>query len=233
MTEDSVQAFSFQHRRCAMKASLAKTGNFDRKGMQPLCAHSWLEAKLYLMATPCPNCSRGPCEPVEESLGSSPGRSSDPGVRAVIARCAHCGDERELAFGLPVGMSPGSAAEVVNPTSAPSEVLDAGQWISLHYLLTDAAQRAAEKFERRRLMSLAGQCLDEALRFYVDPDDELPPQSALFTNSSRRAFTEHPEKFARQKLRDIRARLPGPPRPAPLTQPHPPAASRSWWRFWA
>ncbi len=188
--------------------------------MELLRAQSRIEASLYLRVAACADCGQGPLEQV--------GRRDDGPLTHLVARCAHCGASRELAFAWPPPADIGS--ELINPADEPSAIIDAGQWLSLHYLLIESAGHTEDKTERRSLTSRAGQALDEALKFYAD--DELPPETAFFGESSRRAYAEHPEKFARQRLRDMRARL-------PETHPRDESAkdadtqrNKPWWRFW-
>ena len=195
--------------------------------MQPPRAHSQSEAYLYLKVAACAACSQGPMElqGCPEAQPGAPGRATELGRLA--ARCAHCGAECEFVFLWPEAPA-GASDGPINPTPEPSEIIDAAQWLSLHYLLVESADRAAGKVERRRLTSRAAQCLEEALKFYTE-DDELPPQSAFFAASSRQAFAEHPEKFARQTLRDMRAKLPSvPPPPGPKAH----RDERRWWQLW-
>ena len=193
--------------------------------MYPLRAHSQTEAMLYLKASPCRDCSQGPLELIDQAAEGS--------LHRLAARCARCGAECELAFIWPQPEPPGEAPAQINPTDQPSRIIDAGQWLSLYYLLIESAVASEEdKAAKRRLTAQAGQCLDEALKFYTE-DDELPPESAFFTDSSRHAYAEHPERFARQKLRDMRAPLPEmrsrPRRPADKAAAEP---KRPWWRPW-
>ncbi len=207
--------------------------------MQPPRAHSQSEACLYLKVTACEACSQGPLElqgrPEAQPRPSGGGAT----LGRLAARCAHCGAQQEFVFlwpeppaaGREAG-SGGAGAEPINPTPEPSEIIDAAQWLSLHYLLVESAEPTAAKAEKRRTTSQAALCLGEALKFYAE-DDELPPQSAFFTASSRQAYTEHPEKFARQTLRDMRAKLPNvPPSPVPPPRHAGAAGDRPWWRFW-
>ena len=197
--------------------------------MQPPRAHSQSEACLYLKVAACEACSQGPLE-----LQAPPHTQPSPSGGAttlgrLAARCAHCGARREFVFVWPEAPDgAGASDEPINPTAEPSEIIDAAQWLSLHSLLVESADRAADKAEKRRLTSQAAQCLDEALRFYTE-DDELPPQSAFTAASSRQAFAEHPEKFARQSLRDMRAKLPS---VSPHGGPAAARADRRWWQFW-
>jgi len=200
--------------------------------MQPLQAHGLVEAHLYLKVTPCPDCARGPLE-VEPAAAPEDAPAQPPRVRILHARCHHCGARRELAFQLAAAADDRQAwLEPINPTDQPSEIIDLGQWVSLYYLLLEETQRAGQSPEGSRLAFREAQCLDEALKFYSS-DDELPPPTAFFTASSRQAFAEHPESFARQRLRDLRSRLPAPravPRRAGDDDSQ--AGKRPWWRFW-
>ena len=197
--------------------------------MLPLPAHSLAEAHLYLKVTPCGECSKGPWEVAGEPAG-------DGDRRTLAARCHHCGAAQEFTFQCDrARAAPGLEdlpVEPINPTDQPSRIIDLGQWISLFYHLLESADRTPDKIEARRLGFEAAQCLDEALKFYGD--DELPARSCFFADASRQAFAEHPEKFARQRLRDMRVRLPDlramARRVAEDGRGHP--ARRRWWRFW-
>lgn len=198
--------------------------------MRSLRAHSQAEAYLYLKVTPCPECAAGPWE-VREQPGAG---EAPPGRQALRARCLQCGTEQEFAFECaeaPPEQPLPAGGEVVNPTGAASEIIDLGQWLSLFYFYAESADRTADKAEVRRLTFRAAQCLDEALKFYR-PADELPPPSAFFVDSSRQAFADHPERFARQRLRDMRSKLPDlrlmARRLALDAQGKPP---RRWWPF--
>ena len=176
--------------------------------MQPLRAHSWAEAHWYLRVTPCQKCSQGPWEVVAEP--------SEAHAQSLRARCVNCGAEKEFAFEYP--STPTAEAlglekveqlpvELISPTSAPSEIIDVGQWLSLFYHLVEKANKIPDHDETRRLTFQAAQCLDEALKFYSD-QDELPPESAFFTEASQEAFAKYPERFPRQSLRNMRSKLP-------------------------
>ncbi len=203
--------------------------------MQSLHAHSRAEARLYLMVTPCPNCSDGPWEITAEQTNAEANQPN----RMLLARCVHCRTEKKFLFDwsesdLPEDLCNDlqtSSAERINPTRDPSRIIDTGQWLSLFYMLVEKAS-AASGIDARRIGFQAAQCLDEALKFYTE-DDELPPESAFFVASSRQAFSEHPEKFARQRLRDMRSKLPDLrimavkiARDADVKQ------KRPWWQFW-
>jgi len=204
--------------------------------MQPLRAHSWAEAHLYLKVTPCEQCSQGPWEVRPEG--------QDPGSGKVRARCLHCGAEKDFIFECSPSVEsegPDAAAvrqlqdsdiELVNASSEASRIIDVAQWLSLFSLFVETASKTSDKAESRRVSFLAAQCLDEAMKFYGE-DDELPPQSALFTDSAREAFAKHPERFARSRLRDMRNKLPDPRVMAGvLSRQAGRPAERRWWQFW-
>jgi hypothetical protein len=200
--------------------------------MQPLYAHSWAEAYLYLKVTFCPSCSQGPWEVAAEPPAQA--------GHCLLARCTRCGRKVEFAFcdeqavpegaadsnGLPQPPAASTATpeattweasagqaeredEVINPTDRPSRILDVGQWLSLlHHLLENATQAiASDKKQTRRHAYQAAMCLEEALKFYTEQSD-LPPPSAFFVQPSREAFERVPERFTRQRLLDMRSKLP-------------------------
>jgi hypothetical protein len=204
--------------------------------METLRANSWAEAHLYLMVTPCPACKQGPWEvrPSEEPA------EAVGAVRRVRANCRRCGCGREFVFRCPeppggqdpVGPSPASPIERISASSSPSEIIDVGQWLSLFHLMAESASRTADRARARRLTFRAAQCLDEALKFYSN-EDELPPPSACFTPATRQALTEHAEKFARQRLRDMRAKLPDLRVMARrLARDAARRQAKRWWQFW-
>jgi len=99
---------------------------------------------------------------------------------------------------------------VVNPTAEPSQILDLGQWLTLFRMLTETAGHEASMTDARRLSLEAAQCLDEALKFYDDADNDVPPVEAFFGEDSRDRFKAHPEQFSRRRLLHLRSKLPTP-----------------------
>ena len=108
----------------------------------------------------------------------------------------------------------------INPTSGPSRVIDVADWLTLYIMLTtlaqnmsassvptSAEQNVANRRRIRRLQFRAGQCISEALKFY-DVDNDLPPDDAFFTDQHRKHARAHPELFLRQRLTDLRLKLP-------------------------
>jgi hypothetical protein len=199
--------------------------------MEPLRANSWTEAYFYLKVTACESCSQGPWELQDEQPGPD-----DPEERMLRARCLHCGARRQFLFrrrrpDRQARRLEGLDLEHLNPTDEPSRIIDLGQWLSLFYALVDSAAKDPDKQRTRRLTFQAAQCLDEALKFYGDHD--LPPASAFFTDRSRQAYADHPEKFARERLRQMRSRLPdlGVMVRRLSTRTRRPGPAK-WWQFW-
>lgn len=192
---------------------------------EPFEAHSFNEIRYLVMVRPCPGCGKGPLE-VDE--GFLPDTALAP--MHVPTHCKSCKSVQILqtrCLPLPEGADP----LIINPTDQPSRIIDLAQWLSLFYLLIESAAAEASRPAVRQMGYQAALCLAEALKFYSD--DELPPESAFFTQSSREAFREHPGNFARQKLRDMQAKLPDlgamGRRLQRDSESHRP---RQWWRFW-
>ena len=183
---------------------------------EPLVAHSLAEAYLYLMATPCPSCGRGPLRGADSH--SVPARDTEstasPSRRwRIKVACGACRSETTLVFQLhePAEAAPdpeAGATAVVNPTDEPSRIVDVGQWIVLFRMITDAASKESDKIEARHLGIEAAQCLEEALKFYDEVDNDLPPPEAFFTDASRERFRKVPQQFSKRRLIDLRAKLP-------------------------
>ncbi len=166
----------------------------------PLQAHSSTEVHYYLLVTPCPACGKGPW--AVSPLSAQTGQAVD-----VAATCRACGHVQTFRFThSPVEPPVHGEPEPLNPTDQPSRIIDLGQWLALFHLLLAQASRNADKPTARRLGFQAAECLAEALRFYGD--DQLPPPEALWVPTSQAAFRDHPERFARQRLRDQQAKLP-------------------------
>ena len=189
-------------------------------------AKSLNEVKYYLMVRPCPACGKGPRSLSEAALAAQAGQ-------AVVAavHCARCGQSEELSFRCEHACpADGPGAETINPAAEPSRLVDLSQWLSLFYLLLESSWRAEGGPAVRQDGFRAALCLAEALKFYGD--DELPPARAFFSPEGQAAFRDHPEKFARQRLRDMQSRLPSLPRMAQRTDRDKARRRRRWWQFW-
>ncbi len=200
-------------------------------GKSPLIAHSLAEARLYLRVFPCPSCRGGPC--AESETRPTDGHES-PAMISIAASCTACHTVTTLTFQLPAETSPGAAesARVINPTSHASHLIDVAQWITLSRVLVESASNESDKVEARRLKLEASQCIEEALKFYDDVGNDLPPPEAFFHDASRRRVKDNPEEFSRQRLVNWRSKLPTPAtaqRQAARADAEPRVKKR-WWR---
>jgi len=192
----------------------------------PLRAHTLNELRYYLMVRPCPACGKGPRELDLTKPPAAPGQ-----VLTVRVRCNNCKRDEDVHFSYDHELpTHGAGAEIINPTEEPSRIVDLAHWLSLFYLQVESAWREDSRPEVRRAGFQAALCLAEALRFYGD--DELPPASAFFTRETTAAFEEHPEKFAKQKLRDMQSKLPALPTMAQRIDRDERTRRGRWWQFW-
>ncbi|RJP36435.1 MAG: hypothetical protein C4547_07370 [Phycisphaerales bacterium] len=165
------------------------------------------EVYLYLMATPCAACGQGPLTGPDRL---DQVRRADPALIVRLdATCAVCNRAWPMRFRLPhgPGVDGDSGIAAVNLTDEPSRIIDVAQWLMLFRIIVDRAGRESDKAVSRRLGLEAAQCLEEALKFY-DADNDLPPSSALFSEEARRRLADHPQDFSRQRLIEMRAKLP-------------------------
>ena len=191
---------------------------------EPLVAHSLAEAYLYLKATPCASCGRGPLEASDAPPADAQDKEEDLTVTLTVT-CGACQSVATRTFQLPGRVACPSrrrrhggatldhateseSAVIVNPTDEPSQILDVGQWIVLFRMISEAAGREADKSRARRLGIEAAQCLEEALKFYDELDNDLPPPEAFFHNASRERFRRAPEQFSKRRLIELHSKLP-------------------------
>ncbi|MFQ5591796.1 MAG: hypothetical protein ACE5HE_11580, partial [Phycisphaerae bacterium] len=167
------------------------------------------EARLYLRVTRCTACREGPLQisqirPVEHEAASS--------HVTIDTTCGRCSSSLSFAFEVPAGTASdqGEAVPQINPTAAPSRIIDVAHWLTLFGMRSEEAGRETDKTRARQLWMEVGQYLTEALKFYDDPDSDLPPPEAFFTDRSRARLRENPEHFSRQRLIGLKARLPVP-----------------------
>lgn len=190
-----------------------------------LILHSFAEAYLYLLLNRCLGCGGG-------ALGMDWNRvTQDPERETITAvfTCKVCGRAGSFRFDArqvdleAVRMSdfaawekPGSQPVVppVNPTDEPSRVIDVAGWLTLFGVLSEKARQVAREAIKvrdravvRQLQIQAGQCIDEALAFFLE-DNDLPPREAFFSEESWRQFMERPALFVRDRLLDLRSKLP-------------------------
>ncbi|MCH7526264.1 MAG: hypothetical protein IID39_02400 [Planctomycetes bacterium] len=197
---------------------------------EPLHAHSVAEVSFYLMATPCAECGQGPLE------ADLPARAAGGGaaVEEVAATCRACEHQQIIRFAVTAGDEAEQGDDshpLINPTSTPSEILDVAQWIMLFRVILETASKETDKVEARRLGFEAAQCLEEALKFYGD-DNDLPPATALFHETSRARLRENPGQFSKQRLRDMRAKLPARVTMQKQVARDAHAVQRPWWKLW-
>lgn len=188
----------------------------------PLTIHSLTEASLYAMLSACADCG-GQLWPL---VAESTGPDSDHCLKLAVTceDCSHTGritfdtsavEPSEAAGGMQAWSQGAEAGRVhpINPTEESSRVIDVAGWLGLYELLTAGADARPEQVGNpqrgliRQLRIQAGRCLGEALKFY-DADNDLPPSEAFYCEESRRRFREHPELFVRERLVNLRAKMP-------------------------
>jgi hypothetical protein len=193
---------------------------------QPLEAHSFNEVRYYMTVTVCPSCTKGPWE-----IDRSQGPDLVSRLAVVAAHCRNCSRQGRFEFLCPYDApTEGPEAQIISPAGEPSKIIDLAQWLSLFYLLVESAAGDDSPQNSRLRGYQAALCLAEALKFYGE--DELPPASAFFAPATAEVFRRHPEKFARQRLRDMQAKLPALSVMARRVARDQQPARRPWWRFW-
>jgi hypothetical protein len=119
----------FNVNRVVLKAERLPTGRTPMHD-KTLEAHSRAETQLYLMATSCASCGRGPLkESAARCVGAGSGADREERLWQVTSVCDACGSTTTVAFLLPNDRSATEQSEttVVNPTDEPSRTLDVGQ----------------------------------------------------------------------------------------------------------
>ena len=194
----------------------------------PLVAHSLGEAYYYLMVQHCAACRSGA---LTGGDGKRLGDASGSVLVEIEAVCRSCHASSRFEFRLPneQGLARSSEPTFINDSDEPSSLIDVAQWITLFRVTTEAAAGEPDKQAARLKGIEAAQCLEEALKFYDDPENDLPRDSALFTAESRRRMRDHPEQFSRQRLIELRAKLPA---LNVMRRSAHSCRSKPWWRFW-
>jgi len=207
--------------QATLKSPFRPVFNMD----EPLQAHSINEVDYYLMVTACPKCGKGPWE--TDTTGPSDAASN---LAIVRAHCTHCRARKTFTATWDYDLADeGPQAEQINPSPEPSRIIDLGQWVSLFALMIESAASAEDRVQARLVGYRAALCLSEALKFYGD--DQLPPESAFFSDDSIEAFRNAPERYARQRLRDMQGKLPKLDTMASNVS-RDQRGKRKWWRFW-
>ncbi|UCE62352.1 MAG: hypothetical protein JSU63_11685 [Phycisphaerales bacterium] len=195
----------------------------------PLVAHSPTEACLFLLVTPCSLCHKGPVE----DLHAHTVNDRDAGaIVTVEGTCSACGGRNTHSFRL--AQNGPSDEEVdppqVNRTDSPSRIIDVAQWLTLFRMMREEAGKESDKVQARQLEIEAGQCLDEALKFYDDADNDLPREEAFFGDESLGRFRNNPQQYSRQRLIDLKSQLPA-RLPSTLRGSSQSVSKRRWWRW--
>ena len=203
----------------------------------PVHVHSVQEEYLYMMVHHCP-CG-GPWHGESQDLCEG-----DDGVRhRVTATCFTCGAHRVLRFRLDERPGPNDAVRAVNPTGEPSRALDLAEWLHLAQFYLGRIQGLASAVEKAQSLLDARQCLEEARKFF-GPDDEQPPEAALWSPDSRRRARDQAEAFRRSTIDAMLARMPPLERLRQADSLDQKAfakgvrerarqrVGRKWWQFW-
>ena len=192
-------------------------------------AHSIVEAYLCLLVRLCPVCRHGAREV------DPPESADEVGRIRIRATCTNCGAANVGEFVAPGSVSPVdpiSSSMPINPTPARSSLIDVGQWLTLSGLMLSAAEQTPDAQEGRWCKVRAAQCLDEALKFFAE-GNEVPPKGAFFAEASQRAFRDHPQKFTRGRIIDLKAELPTLESFSHSSRaPRATHGKRTWWKFW-
>lgn len=194
-----------------------------------LPAKSLVEAFLYFHATPCPICKADRLDPHDPVPVD--GRCAFD----VVGVCRNCGGSESLRFVVPAmppvidRHDPISGTQAINLGSDHSELIDLVQWITLYETLLERSSSSPDAGERRWLKIRAGQCLDEAIKF-LDAHSVTRHDQVAFVESSTRALTEHPERYERVRLVELRSQLPS---EDAIVETHSSEQDkRPWWKFW-
>jgi hypothetical protein len=124
-------------------------------------------------------------------------------------RCARCGEEREFVFGLPAEILIPSGREVVFGGDAPSQLLDAGEWLWVADRYARSVPAGAERLtgpdreQVRTRLATAAAALAEVLKF-VPPGADAVPRAALWTDRGAAVYVAEPGRFAADRLKAVR-----------------------------
>ena len=192
--------------------------------MKPRLAHSILEAHLYVMLQICPECNAGPLEVADKKTEE---HHIDDIIRLDCA-CPECGEKAVYRFLIDSRWAAASEPPLINPADPPSKLIDIAQWLTLYHILIARSKEASGPTASRSEAYQAALCIEEALKFY-EPDNDLPPASAFFTDQAREQSRAHPAFFARDKLLSLQSGLPDLRATQAVTQAD---SARKWWKFW-
>jgi hypothetical protein len=174
--------------------------------MSPTALDAWntAEIRLFFLVTPCRACGKGPL--TQKPPAELAAKRAAVGV---ISQCAACGDQTDYTFIVHDPNEPATGmSHSLRQTQDPSRIIDVADWLTLSQMLQQTAAGATDRAEARRLRIEAGQCLDEALKFFTDENNDLPPAEAFFSRASRERLRRSPQLFSRQRLLNLRGSLP-------------------------
>ncbi len=162
-----------------------------------LLARTNEEAHLYMDMYPC------------ECGGQDAARDSAVGETVVryTCVCRACGRTRDFEFRQPEAPArPVDGAWAVGP--APSELLDAGEWLWVADMFGGAPAEPAglspaELAQARADLAAAGAAVEEVLKF-LPPDANEVPAEAFWTERGRELRAAAPSRFLRGRLEAVR-----------------------------
>ncbi|MBL7139977.1 MAG: hypothetical protein ISS74_03625 [Planctomycetes bacterium] len=199
--------------------------------------HSVQEEYFYMMVHPCP-CG-GPWHSESQEMDETGAKVLHP----VTARCFKCGKQRTFHFALDERPGPADPIRAVNPTDEASRALDLAEWLDLAQFYLARIERLTEAVEKAQSLLDARQCLEEARKFF-GPGDVAPPESALWSDASRRKARKQAEAFRRSTIESMLERLPSMDRLRQVDSMEQKTfkravrdrarerVGRKWWQFW-
>jgi hypothetical protein len=148
-------------------------------------ARTSTEVTLYLELNPCPDCGSDQADWHEQAL-------------TYTGECLGCGAQREYMFSPPQQASPETFGG-----PAPSELIDAGQWLALADRI--AGEVAVDDRSEGALtaMAVARQAVEEVLKF-IPPSQDTVPDEAFWTDAGRAVRELDPGRFRLDRLLVVR-----------------------------
>ncbi|MGW7685961.1 hypothetical protein ACWGID_34770 [Kribbella sp. NPDC054772] len=150
------------------------------------------EVMLYLDLTPCPDC--GSHEASWEDRRTDV--DGEPAIR-YAGVCAGCGAQREYLFSPPLTESPAFGGP------EPSELIDAGQWLSVADRIAAEVAVDDRSEAARTVMAFARQAVEEVVKF-VPANVDAVPDAAFWTADGRATRELDPGRFRLDRLLLIR-----------------------------
>lgn len=191
------------HRR-ALDAGVALWSRPDRRDGSPASpdglrtARTRDEAHLYMDLHPCQRCGS-----VDVTWKSGLRQAGGGFARAYSGACEGCGDAREFVFRLPEpGTVPASGGRYHFGGDAPSELLDAGEWLWVADLSASNVP-VDDPTAALNSLSLAVAAMDEVLKF-IPPGADKAPDTAFWSERGRDVRAREPGRFDRERLLIVR-----------------------------